>query len=427
MDFARFSDVSVEKKIANAFQPEKTGVNTNPAWWDLASMLKKLPKPGRDRSDSGDSDATLVGDSEERDNFTKLVEEIKRKASPPSTPLVRHISWAREPVKPPKAIFVTDYDTGKRSDLSIGSDYRGASGLRGRAPSPYPGRPHKDATEEATPETPCHPEFFDGTNPKGQRKGHNSNVKPNAGDSSASASGVESRQAGSGAPKTNSKDPNQSLTTATRSTPQVRTPSPSPTRRKPTRSTCQCPACAAATTPRRRAAPPRSRPGWVATDPSRWDDGGESAPRLLWVTPAEDPLVVDDTGTGVTRFVSTVRPERGRRAGRGHPVWAPSHSPAPGWRFAEGGGLWGVDVGELGEALKRVEDTRRREQEKDRMVGVERTSMREGGSKVEGNGRRGLAGSRRRNNASRDIRLSWRYCEMWEANCYTDMFRMHLG
>lgn len=353
---------------------EKLKDNINPAWWNLATILKRLPKPGRHRSDSEDSEATLVGDPEEEDEFTKLVRVSKKNASPRRPALVRHISWAREPVKPPNSILVTNYDTGECLDLSVNSDYEGPLGPRGRTPSPYPGR----------------------------KKDVNSN-------------GLESEY------------PTPRTSTTARSIPQPRTPSPSGSRRKPTRSTCQCPPCAAAASPRR-TTPPRSRPGWVATDPSRWDDGGASAPRLMWVSPAAEPLVLDPAGTGVIRYVSTVRPGRGRTAGRGHPVWAPSHSPAPGWMFADDGDPSGVDARELAEALKEIEAIRTENSRLDaaKEVDKEEDSTWKNKRGYVGSDGGGSVSASRRDATPCNFRRSWGYGAQWETNCYSDMFRMHL-
>ncbi|KAK1765917.1 hypothetical protein QBC33DRAFT_560354 [Phialemonium atrogriseum] len=348
-------------------------------------MLKKLPKSkaGRDRSDSTDSDATLVGDLGEQD-FTIL---SKSKESPRSANLVRHISWAAEPVKPPKRIIVTVHDVGNDSDLysdpSTDSDTTAQGGNRGegllkptrgdsvrrrRTPSPYPDKPEDHSNSRYL--SPAAPRPI----PTGQ---------PGASDPNPVNAA-------------NPKTSNQAKPTSR----QVAQPLLPP----PPRRTCQCPHCASTGLPvpplPRRRHRRRLSAGWIPTDPSR-DSGAvaeERAPRLLWET----------TDSAV---VASVRPARGRTAGRGHAEWAPSHSPAPGWRFREGvEGLWGVDAGELREVLGRVKGEREGWE-----VGM--------GMRKEGKGGGGgLVGSSRETGP-----WSWRNSVMWEMDCYHDLFGMYLG
>lgn len=347
-------------------------------------MLKKLPKSkaGRDRSDSTDSDATLVGDSGEQE-FTIL---SKSKESPQSANLVRHISWAAEPVKPPKRIIVTVHEVGNDSDLasdpSRDSDTtaqrgnrnegllkptRGDSMRRRRTPSPYPGKPedHSD------------PRYLSPAAPR---------PIPTAQPGASDDNPVD-------APSPKPSNPTKPTSR------QVAQPLlPTPPRR-----TCQCPHCASTGLPvpplPRRRRHRRLSAGWIPTDPSR-NSGAvadERAPRLLWESESDSVVV------------ASVRPARGRTAGRGHAEWAPSHSPAPGWRFGEGvEGLWGVDAGELREVLGRVRGERE---------GVE------GGRRKEGKGGGGgLVGASRETGPR-----SWRNSVMWEMDCYHDLFGMYLG
>ena len=396
------------------------------AWWNLVAFFKaNRSASGRNRSDSTDSEATLVNDADEdEDSFLfKLPKESPKMPTRPARPtlLQRHISWAPDPQKPPKApqvaVIITDYDAEKRSvsPLDLGSPlYQQASSDRSlsspkstktrrrRAPSPYPrpdtypsSSPSQEVLEGLTPRTNAAsitPIKRRGKTRHEEDENDNTFLKPPS--------------------RTSASRPSRSRTPTSR----VKTPrtleEQSPN--------CFCPDCLRPDI--------RTVQDWLDTDPSRTESGlvvpGVEFARLQWKI---------RTGVDGTRFASSVRPPRGRTAGRGHPDYAPSISPAPGYHFCEAQlEAWDVNPRDLRGLLLEVQ------RERDRFSG-----QRQSRSKEWGKGRREAAIRLRKGRGhvrgksagqSSDIakRGSWSWKAekagtAWDVSYYDDMFGGHLG